>query len=63
MPTFYVKYRKNGPVGVFSVIAADVDAAKSMVRKSAAAGEEFDILDANTSGYSIASVTGPTGPA
>lgn len=61
MPTFYVRYRKKGPTGVFSVIAANVDTAKSMVRKSAAAGEEFDILDANTVGYEIASVTGPTG--
>lgn len=62
MPTFYVKYRKKGPTGVYSVIAPTVDAAKSIVRTSAAAGEEFDILDANTSGYGIASVTGPTGP-
>jgi hypothetical protein len=62
MPTYYVKYRKNGPTAVYSVIAADAEAAKSMVRRSGAPGEEFDIWDANTTGYSIASVTGPTGP-
>lgn len=61
MPTYYVRFRKKGPTGVYSVIAADPDTARSIVRRSAAAGEEFDILDVNTAGYEIASVTGPTG--
>ena len=62
MPTYYVRYRKKGPTGVYSVIAATRDAARSIVRTSAAAGEEFEILDANESGYEIAAATGPTGP-
>jgi hypothetical protein len=63
MPTFYVRYRKKGPTGVFSVIAANRNDAISMVRKSATAGEEFDIMDVNTAGYEITSATGPTGSA
>lgn len=62
MPTYYVRYRKKGPTGVFSVIANTKEAAISMVNRSGAAGEEFDILDTNLIGYEIASVTGPTGP-
>jgi hypothetical protein len=63
MPTFYVRYRKKGPTGVYSVIANNREAAVALVTKSAAAGEEFDITDINTAGYSdVASATGPTGP-
>lgn len=62
MPTYYVRYRKKGPTGVYSVIAASPEAAKLYVARSAVAGEEFDILDTNTSGYEVAAVTGPTGP-
>jgi hypothetical protein len=62
MPTFYVQYRRNGPVGVYSVDAADADQAREIVRNSAAAGEEFDIMDVNTSGYPQTAATGPTGP-
>ena len=62
MPTFYVRYRKNGPVGVYSVVASNVESAKAAVARSALAGEEFDILDANSVGYEIVSATGPTGP-
>jgi hypothetical protein len=61
MATFYVKYRKIGPTGVFSVIANNREQAVLLVKNSAAAGEEFDIWDVNTSGYSITSTTGPTG--
>jgi hypothetical protein len=62
MPTFYVRQRKTGPIGVYSVVAPTREAAKSIVRASAAAGEEFEILDVNEYGYEIAAVTGPTGP-
>jgi hypothetical protein len=62
MPTFYVRYRMTGPTGVFSVVAVDADQAREIVRNSAAAGEEFDILDVNTAGYEIEAATGPTGP-
>jgi hypothetical protein len=63
MPTYYVRYRKTGPTGVFSVIANNREAAVALVTKTAAAGEEFDITDMNTIGYAdVASVTGPTGP-
>ena len=62
MPTFYVRYRKKGPTGVYAVVASTVESAKSAVRASAAAGEEFDILDVNSYGYEIAGTTGPTGP-
>jgi hypothetical protein len=62
MPTFYVRYRKKGPTGVYSVVASNMESAKMAVAKTAAAGEEFDILDVNTSGYEIAAATGPTGP-
>lgn len=62
MATFYVRYRKKGPTGVYSVIATNREAAKAIVRASAAAGEEFDIQDVNEYGYEIASATGPTGP-
>jgi hypothetical protein len=62
MATFYVRYRSTGPVGVYSVVAVDADAAKAIVRNSAAAGAEFDILDVNLYGYEVAAATGPTGP-
>ena len=62
MPTFYVRYRKKGPTGVYSVVASNIEPARSAVAKSAAAGEEFDIMDANTVGYEIVAATGPTGP-
>jgi hypothetical protein len=62
MPTYYVRYRKKGPTSVYSVVASTIESARAAVRLSAAAGEEFDILDANTVGYEIAAVTGPTGP-
>jgi hypothetical protein len=62
MATYYIKYRKTGPTAVYSVIANNRDAAIALVTASAAAGEEFAIWDANLSGYTLASVTGPTGP-
>jgi hypothetical protein len=62
MATYYVRYRKKGPTGVYSVIAATKEAAISIVRTSIAPGEEFDIMDVNLSGYEITSTTGPTGP-
>jgi hypothetical protein len=62
MATFYVRQRKKGPTGVLAVVASTRESAMSAVAKSAAAGEEYDILDVNTSGYEIAAVTGPTGP-
>ena len=63
MPTYYVRYRKTGPTGVYSVIANNREAAVALVARSAAAGEEFDIMDVNTFGYSdVVSATGPTGP-
>jgi hypothetical protein len=62
MPTYYVRNRKKGPTGVLIVVASTVESAKSAVRTSAAAGEEYEILDVNTYGYEIAGVTGPTGP-
>ena len=62
MATYYIMYRKTGPTAVYSVIANNRESAMALVRNSAAAGEEFDIMDANTYGYTTASATGPTGP-
>lgn len=63
MAVYYVKYRKIGPQAVFSVIANNRQAALTLVANSAAAGEEFDIWDANQFGHSgLVSATGPTGP-
>jgi hypothetical protein len=62
MPTFYVRYRKTGPTAVYSVVASNIESARAAVVRSAAAGEEFDIMDANTVGYELAAATGPTGP-
>lgn len=62
MATFYVRQRKKGPTGVLAVVASTRESALSAVAKSAAVGEEFDIMDVNTIGYAETAVTGPTGP-
>lgn len=63
MATYYVKNRKTGPVGVLIVEATSPEDAMSKVLRSAAAGEEYDIMAADTVNSSgITGVTGPTGP-
>lgn len=62
MATFYVRQRKKGPTGVLAVVASTRESAMAAVAKSAAAGEEYDVLDVNLVGYELVATTGPTGP-
>jgi hypothetical protein len=61
MATYYVQYRKNGPVGVYSVIANNREAAIQLVKNSGVTGEEFAIYETNTYGFAATAATGPTG--
>jgi hypothetical protein len=61
MPTYYIRQRLKGPVGIITVIANSRQAALAILMQSAAAGTEYEILDASTT-LASTGTTGPTGP-
>jgi hypothetical protein len=61
MTTFYIRQRLKGPVGIIVVDAASREAAISLLTRNAAAGSEYEILDASTN-LAATGTTGPTGP-
>lgn len=61
MATYYIRQRLKGPVGIITVQANTRQAAIAILVQSAAAGTEYDILDASTD-LAATGTTGPTGP-
>lgn len=61
MATYYIKQRLKGPVGIITVVANSRQAAIAILTQSAAAGTEYEILDASTV-LAATGTTGPTGP-
>jgi len=61
MATYYIRQRLKGPVGVITVQANTRQAAIAILASSAAAGSEYEILDAATD-LAATGTTGPTGP-
>jgi hypothetical protein len=61
MATYYIRQRLKGPVGVITVQANTRDAAVAILAQSAAAGTEYEILEASTN-LAATGTTGPTGP-
>jgi hypothetical protein len=60
MATFYIRQRLKGPVGIITIQANTRQAALAILAQSAAAGTEYEILDASTS-LASTGTTGPTG--
>jgi hypothetical protein len=61
MATFYIRQRLKGPVGIITVQANSRQAAIAILVQSAAAGTEYEILEASTN-LAATGTTGPTGP-
>jgi hypothetical protein len=61
MATFYIRQRLKGPVGIITVQANTREAAIAILANSAAAGSEYEILDASVA-LAATGTTGPTGP-
>lgn len=61
MATYYIRQRLKGPVGIMAIQANTKEAAIAILTQSAAAGTEYDILDASTV-LAATGTTGPTGP-
>jgi len=61
MATFYIKQRLKGPIGIITVQANTRQAALAILAQSAAAGTEYEILDASPD-LAATGTTGPTGP-
>ena len=61
MATYYVQARKTGPSVVYVITANSRQAAIAILAGSAAAGEEYDVMDASTT-LASTGTTGPTGP-
>lgn len=61
MATYYIRQRLKGPVGIIAVQANTRDAAVAILAQSAAAGTEYEILEASTT-LAATGTTGPTGP-
>lgn len=61
MATFYLRQRLKGPVGIITIQANTKEAAIAILTQSAAAGSEYEILEASTF-LAATGTTGPTGP-
>jgi hypothetical protein len=61
MATYYIRQRLKGPVGIITVQANTREAAIAILAQSAAAGTEYEVLDASTF-LATTGTTGPTAP-